>query len=171
MLKKAGFTLTELLVVVLIIGILSAVALPQYQKSVDKSRAAALWPVIKAVHQAYAACLLADPACNLTVTMDVNTTPGMDISVPALDVKFSFIKPAATWGWWSSSVSGPVVAFGMMDEYFLGIMNDGGRFCVTHNSDLNVPADMCKRLGFTKTTSNTDQFRDLAMPNGPVYID
>lgn len=47
--RKQAFTLIELLVVVLIIGILAAIALPQYTKAVEKSKASQAFAIVRSI--------------------------------------------------------------------------------------------------------------------------
>ena len=58
MTNNRAFTLIELLAVVLIIGILAAVALPQYQKAVEKARAAQIQVFLNAAQKAIDAYVL-----------------------------------------------------------------------------------------------------------------
>ena len=64
--NKQAFTLIELLVVVLIIGILAAVAVPQYQKAVWKSRAVQLMTLSKSLATAQQMYKLANGSNALT---------------------------------------------------------------------------------------------------------
>ncbi len=73
-----AFTLIELLVVVLIIGILAAVALPQYQKTVEKSRAMQAMVMVKAIADANERYFLA----NGEYAHDLDL---LDIEVPGTD--------------------------------------------------------------------------------------
>lgn len=72
---KNAFTLIELLVVVLIVGILAAIALPQYQKAVDKARLAEGLIMAKAIKEAQQRHHLA----NGVYTQDFSA---LDIEIP-----------------------------------------------------------------------------------------
>ena len=80
-----GFTLLELLVVVLIIGILAAVALPQYRKAVAKAELAQIVMATKSVKSAMERFYLAQDKYpnninSLDITLDSNITCGMESS-------------------------------------------------------------------------------------------
>ena len=50
--NKKAFTLTELLFVVVIVGVLTAVAVPQYQKMIERTRAMNAYAIMESIREA-----------------------------------------------------------------------------------------------------------------------
>ena len=84
-----AFTLIELLVAVLIIGILAAIAVPQYQKAIDKNRYNSLMEITNSIYQAEELYYLAHD----TYTDDLSA---LDISLPCT---LSQDKKYCTFDW------------------------------------------------------------------------
>ena len=77
---KRAFTLIELLIVVLIIGILAAAALPQYRKAVLKARATEAMLNLRNIHEAQKRYKLA------------NGTGTTDLSLLDIEIKEGFYR-------------------------------------------------------------------------------
>ena len=78
-----GFTLIELLVVVLIIGILATVAVPQYQKAVEKARMTEAISLVRTIANANLVFYMKNGTYADTGEMDL-----LDIDVPGTDVNW-----------------------------------------------------------------------------------
>ncbi|MBR4681755.1 MAG: pilin [Elusimicrobiaceae bacterium] len=85
--QQIGITLIELLVVVLIIGILASVALPQYQKTVEKARAAEMISFVGNAKKAVSLYLLENgfPSSNTELlqsgVLTADLTSGLDCAL------------------------------------------------------------------------------------------
>ena len=90
---NVGFTLVEVLVVVVIIAVLAAVAVPQYQKAVLKSRFSSLMPTTKAVHDGNEAYFMAHGGYASAVNqLDVTATNNEDMTFEiSRDPDYSYV--------------------------------------------------------------------------------
>ena len=139
--NKKAFTLLELLVVVLIIGILAAIALPQYQMAVGKAKFATLKNITKSLQESAQRYYLANNAYPKVMA-------GLDINVN--------VKKEETTSWslelttsddivcdiWTALNAGQYVAcgrkiFGETVKYYL--YRDSGKQHACLVSNINGP--------------------------------
>ena len=118
--SKAAFTLIELLVVVLIIGILAAVAVPQYTKAVEKSRTREAVLTLRNMQQAWKLCVLQYGADSMECAMGENGLfSRMDIEIPGPLVEDDYCENAMgcylTKDWAYDFDGGGLVAYRVSD--------------------------------------------------------
>ena len=152
-LNRKGFTLIEMLVVVLIIGILAAVALPQYFKAVEKSRSTEALSIMGSLAAAMERARL----------VSSNNTYPADLS--SLDIEFADVNGTPVNGSsWSTKnfnikhTPGTTVSDGNVQAVRAGTANSGytlTRYYLTGKvvcTDGTGRGGICASLGLGTTT-------------------
>ena len=177
--NKQAFTLIELLVVVLIIGILAAVALPQYQKVVEKSRATQAITMLKSLGQAQEAYYMANGSYaskfdELDVEMPfTGNTPWRPIDSHVTDTRSN-----EDWSFqiWQNSPTYKILMAGRLTGKYKGggflyyISNDamdGLLRCGERNNGVTftgTPGDYCIQIFKASEAASAATLREYNMP-------
>ena len=151
--NQKAFTLIELLVVVLIIGILAAVAAPQYQIAVEKAHAAEAITQIRALANAEQAYYLANGEYTddfSVLDIDFPGTSATDEPVMKQkhwDLKLNDIKTLHTI---SARRMGTGFALNDGRYYIVYDLSTNQLFCAAYNYDEKA-TKICKKFGTAQT--------------------
>ena len=144
--NQQAFTLIELLVVVLIIGILAAVALPQYKKAVEKARMTEGITAIETIARANEMYKLA----NGNYTRDIND---LDVEYPGENTTYCnhvSAKKTKFFNMLASNCAGEQYAIAIVKrlpdgtKYFLEIYKDGRKVCNTYSDASAYERKLCQ---------------------------
>ena len=162
--KNRAFTLIELLVVVLIIGILAAIALPQYQKAVMRTRYNNLKSLTRRIADAEEVFYMANNTYSVDFEeLDVDMPGGkLDSSIPR---RYQY-----DWGWCTLDNTEKISAVGCNNSliqmsYTVRLLrsaqNPGAIICIARasTSENDLQAQICK-AETGRTSANTVSERE-----------
>ena len=145
--SKQAFTLIELLVVVLIIGILAAVAVPQYQKAVEKARVARVLPLLRSIVMAQDAHYLATGEYTTELDdLDISIKHGEKVADYIENEMLNKYEDVEGGNLVIYSVHHGAVWIGQyvtIDFFFSG----GDSYCYTENLDTDLGESICAAYG------------------------
>lgn len=159
---KEAFTLIELLVVVLIIGILAAVALPQYRVTVDKARYSTMMAAVRALKDAQELYYLANGYYATDIHDLEGVLPG-DCTISATSTdrasckNFNLIGGVGVSKYVFGQLKAGVV--GLTNSYLMWLDNSvrpGRQECYAYKAGKERGLRLCKSLGGEQISPTTD---------------
>ena len=177
--RTRGFTLIELLVVVLIIGILASIALPQYEKAVEKSRSTQAIALLKTLYASAESYFMATGSWTVSfeeIAVDIPfqsvskwyTSPNATEALGNKDWSFQFVTDSGNLIILAGHRQGEYAkaGFAILHSYINQSVPIGQVICIEKNAGASetIPGYMCEKL-FQGTLSYTSPgFRYYKMP-------